>query len=171
MTESSYHEADLAPQQTRDILNHRGTSTEPRSANSAHHSPTVTHFPQHSPTYSTSHAHPPSRYDSIAKSSFPPSTNSPTLHHDMNGYSMQATTISMDRPISQEVSGKGSLMYSKADRSLAEAEQSRGPNVLFQYPLEPKRRPCCSSPLPSAGRGTGAKILQIVESSYLTNSR
>ena len=96
--------ADVCHQQTRDLFNYRAKSSEPRSANSAHHSPTGAQFSQHSPAFSTSHAHPPSRYDSIAQPAFQHSTRSPTVHHDTNGYSTQPTAISLDRAMPLEVS-------------------------------------------------------------------
>lgn len=100
--------AELTHQQTRDLFNYRAKSPESRSANSTHHSPTVTQFPQHSPIFSTTHAHPPNRDDSIAQPSLHGSTSSPILHHDANGYSTQPSTISTDRRMSLEVSARKS---------------------------------------------------------------
>ena len=54
--------------QTRDPASFAGYYQDPRTSPTAYHSPMSSHFPQHSPTAPISHAHPPSRHDSISQS-------------------------------------------------------------------------------------------------------
>ncbi|KAL8667672.1 MAG: hypothetical protein Q9202_000527 [Teloschistes flavicans] len=57
-----------SPSQNRDPASFAGYYQDARTSPSTYHSPMSTHFPQHSPTAPTSHAHPPSRHNSISQS-------------------------------------------------------------------------------------------------------
>lgn len=57
-----------SPTQNRDPSSFVGYYQDPRTSPTAYHSPMNSQFPQHSPTIPISHAHPPSRHDSISQS-------------------------------------------------------------------------------------------------------
>ncbi|KAL8683713.1 MAG: hypothetical protein Q9186_000347 [Xanthomendoza sp. 1 TL-2023] len=57
-----------SPTQSRDPASFAGYYQDPRTSPSTYHSPMSSHFPQRSPTAPTSHAHPPSRHNSISQS-------------------------------------------------------------------------------------------------------
>ncbi|KAL8970345.1 MAG: hypothetical protein Q9197_003859 [Variospora fuerteventurae] len=57
-----------SPTQNRDPASFAGYYQDARTSPTAYHSPMSSHFPLRSPTAHSSHAHPPSRHDSISQS-------------------------------------------------------------------------------------------------------
>ncbi|KAL8781032.1 MAG: hypothetical protein Q9213_006177 [Squamulea squamosa] len=66
-----------SPTQNRDPASFVGYYQDPRTSPSTYHSPMSSQFPHHSPTVPTSHAHPPSRHNSISQSPRQPVAESP----------------------------------------------------------------------------------------------
>lgn len=91
----------LSVLQNRDASFYTESSTEPRQPRSAQHSPVAPRFPQQSPTFAASHAHPPSRHNSVSQSPIQNSPEQPVFRRGSSGYS---TTMNgtIDSPASQE---------------------------------------------------------------------
>ncbi|KAL8926785.1 MAG: hypothetical protein Q9172_001661 [Xanthocarpia lactea] len=74
-----------SPTQNRDPASFVGYYQDPRTSPSTYHSPMSAQFPQRSPTVPTSHAHPPSRHNSVSQSPRQPIAESP-IHRHNSGY-------------------------------------------------------------------------------------
>ena len=74
--------------QNRDASFYIEGSGEPRPPRSAHHSPVAPRFAQQSPTFAASHAHPPSRHNSVSQSPIQNSPEQPVFRRGSSGYSV-----------------------------------------------------------------------------------
>ncbi|KAL8705003.1 MAG: hypothetical protein Q9201_001848 [Fulgogasparrea decipioides] len=71
-----------SPSQTRDPASFAGYYQDSRTSPSTYHSPMSAQFSQNSPTAPTSHAHPPSRHNSISQSPLQAMTDPPRHRRD-----------------------------------------------------------------------------------------
>lgn len=110
--------------QNRDPASFAGYYQDPRTSPTAYHSPMSSHFPHHSPTAPTSHAHPSSHHDSISQSPRQSVADHPSHRRNSSYYA--------DPNVS---SGHPALEYSQSGGSRRESHQRPQEDTKASNPM------------------------------------
>ena len=130
------------PKASRDPAPFSSYHQDSRTSPSMHRSPTNIHFPQHSPTYSSSHAHPSSRHNSIPQSPARSVLESPvlsqnqpappqSLHISYNMSDTRATPHNEDKPQNTQNSAESKPIRTTDPMSFS--------SILSSHPADPPK--------------------------------